>query len=76
VNETVAFADARYLDGGDGWRWHLRQWRNGWFGKEHEDYSEDLSIVDRDDRLNRRMSLSMYSQSTGVTQRPSNRDSI
>ena len=74
MNETVAFADARHLDGGDGWRWRLRRWKNRWFGKE--DYSEELSIVDRDDRLGRRRSLSMYSQSTGMTLRPSNRNSI
>ena len=62
AKETLMFANARHLDGGDGWRWRLRQLRNRWH--ERGDYDDDFY------RLRRNLHISsMYSQSTSMSER-------
>ena len=64
VDETVMFASAKHLDGGDGWRWRLRQLTNRWFRKKTED---DPSIASHDNFDPR---TSIRSQATGISEMP------
>jgi hypothetical protein len=40
--DTVMFASAKHLDGGDGWRWRLKQFRRLLFGGKKGGYDADV----------------------------------